>query len=138
MILRLFGATVAPTAHPYPRSRIFAPWNLIMGEHSCLANDVDCYCVAPVRLGIHVTISQYAHLCTATHDYDQPTFPLVTRAIWVNDYAWVAAGAFVAPGVTIGEGAIVGARAVVAKDVRPWTVVVGNPARQVKTRIRRS
>lgn len=39
-------------------------------------------------------------------------------------------------GVTIGEGAVVGARAVVFKDVEPWTVVGGNPAKKIKDRVR--
>jgi len=47
---------------------------------------------------------------------------------------WIGAGAFVGPGVTIGEGAVVGARSVVTKDVEPWTVVAGNPAKFIKKR----
>lgn len=133
-LLRLFGATVASTAHPYPRCRIFAPWNLIMGDYSCLADDVDCYSVAPIRLGAHATVSQHAHLCAATHDYEDPEFTLLPRPIAIGDYAWVAAGAFIGPGVTVGEGAVVGARAVVTRDVAPRTVVAGNPARVVKHR----
>jgi putative colanic acid biosynthesis acetyltransferase WcaF len=133
-LLRLFGATVASTAHPYPRCRIFAPWNLFMGDYSCLADDVDCYCVAPIRLGVHATVSQHAHLCAATHDYENPEFPLVPRPIVIGAYAWVAAGAFIGPGVTVGEEAVAGARAVVTRDVPPRTVVAGNPARVVKHR----
>jgi putative colanic acid biosynthesis acetyltransferase WcaF len=133
-LLRLFGATVAATARPCPRCRIFAPWNLYMGEYSCLADDVDCYCVAPIRLGAHATVSQHAHLCAATHDYGVPEFPLTPLPIVIGDYAWVAAGAFVGPGVTVEEGAVVGARACVVRDVPAWTVVAGNPARFVKRR----
>jgi putative colanic acid biosynthesis acetyltransferase WcaF len=48
--------------------------------------------------------------------------------------AWVCADAFVGRGVTIGEGTIVGAKAVAMKDVNPWTIVVGNPARENKRR----
>jgi len=134
MLLRLFGAAVAKGANPYPRCRIWAPWNLTMLEYSCLANDVDCYCVAPVKLGIHVTVSQYAFLCTATHDYEDPDFSLVTKPIVIGDYAWIAARAFVGPGVTVGEGAVVGAMAFVSRDVPAWTVVSGNPATLVKKR----
>ncbi|HUP04562.1 MAG TPA: hypothetical protein VMU19_11270 [Bryobacteraceae bacterium] len=133
-LLRAFGASVASTAHPYPSCRVFAPWNLEMGEHSCLADDVDCYCVAPIRLGAHATVSQYAHLCAATHDYEDPEFPLVPKPITLGGSVWIAAGAFVGPGVTVGEGAVVGARAVVTRDVPPYAVVAGNPARIVKRR----
>ena len=56
------------------------------------------------------------------------------KPIVIEDRAWVAAEAFVGPGVTIGEGAVVGARGCVFKDVEPWTVVGGNPARFIKQR----
>ena len=53
----------------------------------------------------------------------------------IADRAWVAAEAFIGPGVTVGKGAVVGARAAVFKDVEPWTVVGGNPARVLKKRV---
>jgi putative colanic acid biosynthesis acetyltransferase WcaF len=59
---------------------------------------------------------------------------LVYEPIKIGQFAWVAAQAFVGPGVTIGEGAVVGACAVITKDVEPWTVVAGNPARYIKKR----
>jgi len=60
--------------------------------------------------------------------------PLIQKEIRIDDFVWIAAQTFVGPGVTIGEGAVVGACAVVTKDVAPWTVVAGNPARLVKMR----
>jgi putative colanic acid biosynthesis acetyltransferase WcaF len=106
-----------------------------MGRHSSLANDVDCYSVAPVKLGVHATVSQYAFLCTATHDYEDPDFRLITKPIEIGDYAWIGARAFVGPGVSIGEGAVVGATASVYRDVPEWTVVGGNPANFIKQRV---
>lgn len=133
-LLRLFGARIAAGAHPYPRCKIWAPWNLTMGPHSCLANDVDCYCVAPIELGAFALVSQYSYLCAATHDYQNPEFLLITKPIVIRDRAWVAAGAFIGPGVEVGEGAVCGARSVVTRDVEPWTVCAGNPAKTVKRR----
>src|ERR1039458_4452748 len=74
-LLRCFGATVGFKAKPYPRCRIWAPWNLTMGTHSCLADDVDCYSVDKIVLGDFATVSQQAMLCTATHDYNDVDFP---------------------------------------------------------------
>ncbi len=106
-----------------------------MGAHSCLSNDVDCYSVDRVMLGDFATVSQQAMLCTATHDYNDPEFKLITKPIVIGARAWVAARAFVGPGVNVGEGAVVGAVAAVFHDVAPWTVVGGNPARPLKKRI---
>ena len=105
-----------------------------MGAHSCLANDVDCYCVDVVILGEFATVSQQAMLCTATHDYNDLDFRLVTKPISIGPRAWIGARAFVGPGVNVEEGAVVGAASAVFHDVDAWTVVGGNPARILKTR----
>lgn len=133
-LLRCFGARIGSKANAYSRCRIWAPWNLTMGAHSCLANDVECYCVDRIVLGEFATVSQGAMLCAATHDYDDPEFRLITRPITIGPRAWIAARAFVGPGVNVGEGAVVGAAAAVFQDVEAWTVVGGNPARPLKKR----
>ena len=133
-LLRLFGAKVGRGAHPYPSADIWAPWNLEMGEHSCLSEKVDCYSVNTIRLGPHATVSQYSFLCTASHDYTEQNMPLISSPIVIENGAWVAADVFIGPGVTVGEGSVVGARSTVMRDVRPWVVVCGNQARVVRNR----
>jgi putative colanic acid biosynthesis acetyltransferase WcaF len=105
-----------------------------MGDYSCLSHDVDCYCVAPIKIGAHATVSQYSYLCAASHDCGDPLMPLITAPISIGQGAWVAADVFIGPGVVVGEGAVVGARSSVFKDVEAWTVVVGNPAKFLKRR----
>jgi putative colanic acid biosynthesis acetyltransferase WcaF len=133
-LLRLFGARVGAGAHPYPSARIWAPWNLVMGEGSCLADGVDCYSVDRVVLGRNVVVSRRAFLCTASHDHLHPGFRLATAPFVIEEEEWVAAEAFFGPGVRIGRGAVAGARAVVIRHVLPSTVVAGNPARAVGQR----
>lgn len=133
-LLRVFGARLGRGVKVYNSARIWAPWNLVMGDYSVLGDAVDCYAVNRVEIGAHSIVSQYSFLCTATHDVDQPHFPLVTAPIVIGAHAWVAADVFVGPGVTIGEGAVVGARSSVFKDVEPWTVVGGTPARLIRRR----
>lgn len=133
-ILRCFGATVGKHVHCYNSARIYFPWNLSIGDWSAIGEDAFIYNLGPVRIGSHVTISQRAHLCAGTHDYTDPTMPLIKPPIHVADQVWICADAFVGPGVTVGEGAVVGARAVAVKDVPPWSIVAGNPARVVKQR----
>lgn len=134
-LLRLFGAKIHPTAVVYSSAKIYFPRNLIMDAYSCLASDVDCYNVDVIHIGANTTVSQGTFLCTASHDITNPLNPLITAPILIEDQAWVAADAFVGMGVIIGQGAVVGARAAVFKDVEPWTVVGGNPAKFIKKRI---
>ena len=105
-----------------------------MNAHSCIADDVDCYCVARVTLGRHATVSQYSYLCSASHDSSQISMPMVCAPIVIDDEAWVAADVFVGPGVTVGRGAIVGARSTVVSDVVAWQVVAGSPPRLLRMR----
>lgn len=105
-----------------------------MADESCIGPDVDCYCVDRIELGVRAVVSQRAFLCTASHDYSRPDLPLVTAPIDVRADAWVTAEVYVGPGVTLNEGAVALARAVVVRDVGPWSVVAGNPAREVKQR----
>ena len=134
MLLRLFGARVGKSVHPYPSSRVWAPWNLEMGDHACLSEGVDCYCVAKISIGAHSTVSQYSFLCTASRDYSKTSMPLVAEPINIGDRVWITADVFVGPGVTIGDGAMVTARSSVFSNLPPWVVARGNPAVPVKPR----
>lgn len=136
-VLRLFGARLGANCRIDPSVLIWAPWNLELGDEVALGHHVDCYNVARVRVGSHATVSQYAFLCSATHDITDPHMRLVSAPIEIGDQAWVCAGAFVGPGIQVGRGAVVAARAVVVKDVAPWAVVGGNPARFLKERVLR-
>ncbi len=109
-----------------------------MKAHSCLGPEVDCYNVGMVTLQEGAVVSQKAYLCTASHDITDPNHKLIVSPITIEKKAWVAADAFVGMGVTVGEGAVVGARAAVYKDVEPWTIVGGNPAKVIKTRVFKS
>jgi len=129
LILRFFGARVGRKVNVYSSAVIYFPWNLKIGDWSSIGEEALIYNLGVVTVGCSVTISQRAHLCAGTHNYRKPDLPLVKHPIDVHDQAWICADAFIGPQVTIGEGAVVGARAVVVKDVQPWTVVAGNPAR---------
>jgi putative colanic acid biosynthesis acetyltransferase WcaF len=137
MLVRWFGGNVAWSAHIYPSVRIWNPSNLIMEENATLGPRVDCYCMALITIRKRATISQHTYLCGGTHDIDQPSLPLVIAPIEIGADAWVAAQAFVGPGVVIGEGAVLGARSVTFKDLDPYTVYVGIPAKPIKRRPRR-
>lgn len=138
MILCLFGATIGPGARAYPTAKIWAPWNLIMEENSCLGPDVECYNVAPIHLGRDSIVSQRSFLCTASHDFEDKDFSLIGSSIIISQGAWIAAESFVGPGITVNQHAVVLARSVVTRDVAANTVVAGNPAQYIRERFSRN
>lgn len=133
-LLKLFGAKIGKYCNVYASAYIPSPRNLVMGVHSTLGPQVYLH-LGQTIIGNKVTVSQRSYLCSATHETNSINVPLVVGSIKIKDFAWIAAEAFVMTNTVIGEGAIVGARAVVVKDVEPWTIVAGNPAKFIKSRI---
>src|SRR5580693_8180386 len=134
MLLRGFGAKMGKNCHFYPSSRVWAPWNLVCADQVTAGDGAEIYNPAPLRLGSHAILSQGAFVCGATHDYDDPRFPLLAYAMNVGAYAWVCARASVAPGVSVGEGAVLGMGSVATRSLDAWTVYAGVPAVKVKER----
>lgn len=135
-LLRIFGATMGPNCHFYPASKIWAPWNLVCAEQVTAADGAEIYNPAPVSLGSHAILSQNSYLCGATHDYDDPAFPLIAFAMSLGAYSWVCARASVAPGVSLEEGAVLGLGSVATRNLEAWSVYAGLPAIKVKERRR--
>jgi putative colanic acid biosynthesis acetyltransferase WcaF len=134
LILRLFGAQLGPNTHIYPKAQIWAPWNLICDEAAAIADGAIIYNPQPVRLGVHAIVSQEAYLCGATHDYEDPGFPLISSPITLGNYSWICARATVQSGVTVGDGAVLALGSVATRNLSPWTVYGGVPARRIKAR----
>jgi putative colanic acid biosynthesis acetyltransferase WcaF len=134
-LLRLFGAKIGRQVQIYPSVRIQHPWLLDVGDYAALGEGARVYNLGQIKIGARATISQYAHLCAGSHDHASRDMRLLKAPIVVGEDAWICADAFVGPGVTIGNGAVVGARASAFKDVPPWTIVGGNPAKFIKKRV---
>ena len=117
------------------KCRIDYPWRLRMDEKSSLGDGAWAYCLDNITIGKNCCIGEDVRLLTGSHDVASAHFDLVTRPIVIHDHVWIATGAIVLPGITIGEGAVVAAGAVVTKDVEPWMVVGGNPAKFIKKRV---
>lgn len=134
-LLRLFGAEIGVGCHVQGSVRIWAPWNLVLGDYVGIGERAILYSMDRIVIGDYATISQGAHLCGGTHDYNSENFQLVARPIAIGERAWICAEAFVLPGVSVPEGAVIGARAVVTADPEePWGVYAGNPAVMVGRR----
>lgn len=133
-LLKLFGAKIGKGVVVESGAKIFLPYNLIMKDYSKLASRTIIHNVDTVTIEEEAVVSQGAFICAGSHDIERADWKQITAPITIKKNAWVAVDAFVAMGVTVGEGAVVGARACVFKDVEPWTVVGGNPAKFIKRR----
>lgn len=134
MLLRLFGAEIGRGLVIKPNVRIKYPWKLKVGDYCWIGQDVWIDNLVDVCFGSHVCVSQQAYLCTGGHDYRRSSFDLIVRAIHVGDGAWLGARCTVLPGVAVGASAVVAAGSIVTRDVEPWNVVAGNPARSIGRR----
>jgi len=135
-LLRCFGARLGANSRIYPGARIWAPWNLVAADAVGIADEAVIYNAAEVRLDSHAIVSQQAYVCTATHDFDDPRFPMIAAPIHIGSYAWVCARACVLPGVTLGEGAVLALGSIATGDLEAWQVYAGNPAKRIKQRRR--
>jgi maltose O-acetyltransferase len=109
--------------------------NIYCGENvyfnvNCVV--LDC---ARVTIGSNVLFGPGVQLYAATHPLDAVVRRTLefAKPITIGDDCWFGGGAIVCPGVTIGEGCVIGAGAVVTKDISPYSLAVGNPARVIKS-----
>lgn len=135
LLLRIFGAKIGKGAHVYPGVKIWAPWNLVIGDESGIASGVNLYNQGLITIGFRSVISQGSHLVAGTHDYRLKGFPLITKSIQIGDHVWIAADSFIHPGIIIGNGSVIGARSVVVKNMPEWMVCSGHPCVPIKKRI---
>ncbi len=138
MLLRLFKAQLKTSTGGYvslhPSSSITCPWNLTVGNLTSFGKNSWIYSLDKISIGEKTCIGEGVKLLTGFHDISSVTFAFKSKPISIGSCVWIATDAMVLPGVTIGDGAVISAGAVVTKDVEPWTVVGGNPARFIKKR----
>lgn len=137
-IYRLFGAKIARHCKIHPSVRVFMPWNLEMDSCSTIGGKCNVYNTAKITIGDSCVVSEGSYLCTTSHNIYSSQHEQIDKSIRIGNRAWIATQAFIGMGVTIGEGAVVGARGCVFKDVAPWTVVGGNPAKEINKRVIRN
>lgn len=116
-------------------ARLDYPWKISIDSDSSIGEHSWIQAQAEVDIGKNVCVGEYCKIITGSHDICSLNFDLKEASIRIRDNCWIATGAIILPGVTIGEGAVVAAGAVVTKDVEPWTVVGGNPAKFIKKRV---
>ena len=130
-MLKVFGANLSGMPFIHSTARIQIPWNLTMRNRACLGECANAYSLGKIEILERATVAQEAYLCTGTHNFQDPSFQLITKPITIGKNAFIGARAMILPGVSIGDHAIVGAMSVVSKDVPDHQIVAGNPAKKI-------
>ncbi|NEQ99185.1 MAG: acyltransferase [Cyanothece sp. SIO2G6] len=108
--------------------------NFSIGDNSVINQKCRIDNRAKVTIGSNVSISPEVYILTADHDLQCPFFSGRKRPVLIGDYVFIGTRALILPGVSLGVGSAVAAGAVVTKDVPPYSIVAGIPAKFVKSR----
>ena len=114
--------------------KFFSPWNIRIGNYSIIHFDALLDGRGGIVIGNNVDISFGVKIFSEQHLTDSDTYDSIAKEVVIQDYAAIGSYSIILPGVTIGEGAIVATGSVVTKDVEPYTVVAGTPAKPIKKR----
>jgi putative colanic acid biosynthesis acetyltransferase WcaF len=118
------------------RCRVYRPYRITIGDHTVINYGVLLDGRGGLSIGDNVSVSEGVAILTMDHDVDDPGFAFRSDPVTIEDYVFVGSYARILPGVVVGEGAVVAACAVVTRDVEPYTVVGGVPARYIRDRAR--
>lgn len=136
----IIGKDVRLNAIDRWQNETFTP-EIIIGEHTLVSPRCHIGCINRIIIGNHVTLGDRVYITDHVHgnslreEMDTPPFdrPLVSRGgVTIEDFVQIGENCVVLPGVTIGRGTIVGAGAIVTKDLPPYCVAAGNPAKVIK------
>lgn len=132
--LRLCFAKIGKESRIDMGTYILDPRYLRLGENT----HINRYCFLDARgglfIGNRVSISHKVSVVTASHNLNSSYFDYVKKSVVIDDYVWIGINAVVLPGCHIGTGAVICAGAVVTKDVSPYAIVAGIPAREIGKR----
>jgi acetyltransferase-like isoleucine patch superfamily enzyme len=134
VVLRLLGTQIDRSAILYGGFEIRSPRKLKIGANTVVGHRATLDARGGLTIGRNVNFSSEVMIWTAQHDYRDPKFGTLFKQVTIGDYAWLGPRCIILPGVTIGEGAVVAAGAVVTKDVDPYTLNGGVPARKIADR----
>ncbi len=134
-LLKLFGAKIGKGLVLKPHVSIKYPWNLEIGNHVWIGENVWIDNLDKVRIGNNVCISQGALILSGNHNYKKSSFDLIVKPIAIDDGAWIGAKSIVTQGVIIGKEAVLQVNAVASTDLDAYGVYGGTPAIKLKERV---
>jgi acetyltransferase-like isoleucine patch superfamily enzyme len=133
---RVFHLTLGRDSVIYNSCEIRNPRGITIGDFTSIGDQCTLDGRGGLTIGNSVNFSTGVWIWTMQHQVNDPEFGCESAPVVIEDFAWISCRAVVLPGVRIGKGAVVAAGAVVTKDVEPFAVVGGVPAKKIGERSR--
>mgnify|MGYP001568718166 FL=1 len=133
-IYRLAGIKIGRGSTIHMKARFYDPRNISIGEDSIIGEEVVLDGRDKLLIGSHVDIATEVMIYNSEHDINDENFLAKNSPVKIEDYVFIGPRVVIFAGVTIGRGAVVGAGAVVTKDVPPYAIVGGVPAKIIGER----
>lgn len=133
-VYRLAGIKIGKGSTAHTGIIFYDPKNITIGEDTIIGERTVLDGREKIIIGNHVDIASEVMIYNSEHDIENELFQAHHAPVIINDYVFIGPRAIILPGVTIGKGAVVGAGAVVTKDVPPYAIVGGVPAKIIGER----
>ena len=134
ILIYLFNMNLSTKAVLYSGFKIGKASKIEVGTHSVIGHNATLDGRNGIYIGKNVNISSEVMIWTKQHDFNDPHFKIVGDKVLIEDFVWISARVIILPGVTIGEGAIISAGAVITKNVEPFSIMAGVPAKKIGER----
>lgn len=113
--------------------------SIFVGENSFIGPHCVLYGHGKIHIGQNCLVAMHTCIISANHSIPPRhlairNLPDIRKEIFIEDDVWIGAGVNILSGVTVGKGAVIGAGSVVTKDLPPYSISVGNPAKVIKYR----
>lgn len=131
---RLAGVKIGKGSAIHTKARFYDPKNISIGEDTIIGEGVVLDGRDLITIGNHVDVASEVMIYNSEHDVNSENFSATNAPVTIEDYVFIGPRVIILAGVTIGRGAVVGAGAVVTKDVPPYAIVGGVPAKIIGER----
>lgn len=131
---RSAGVKIGSGSTIHTHGRFYYPANIVIGRDTIIGEGAVLDGRAKLLIGDHVDVASEVMIYNSQHDTASEDFHAVSAPVVIEDYVFIGPRAIILPGVTVGRGAVIAAGAVVTKDVAPFEIVGGVPAKVIGER----
>lgn len=135
LVFRLAGVKIGNGTVIHMGAKFFEPRGVTIGQDTMVGDRCFLDGRDQLTIGDHVDIASEVMIYNSEHDISSPDFHAINAPVVIGDYVFIGPRTIILPGVTVGRGAIIAAGAVVTKDVAPYTMVGGVPAKVIGERL---